>query len=149
MLQSKLLATVWESKSAKCCALKANCSEFTLMFICFQKLQLTQNQKSNIKIRIQYRENALNPSYIRNTSDWLLKYSYDVIGLFAFPVKQKLYHEFAALTELARNYTKVEPWIETLFYVLQAIFLITYVLYLSRSSCSCSLWKCSLLFVLT
>ena len=39
-----------------------------------------QNQKPDIKIRFHYRENLLNPYYIRNTSGWLLKY--DVIGRF-------------------------------------------------------------------
>ena len=57
-----------------------------------------QNRKPDIKIRFQYRENALNLSYIRNTSDWLLRY--DVIGLFAFRVKQKLFYEFASLSVL-------------------------------------------------
>ena len=60
--------------------LKANCSKFTLIFNYFQTLRLMRNQKRDIKIRFQYRENALNSSYIRNTSDCLLKY--DVIGLF-------------------------------------------------------------------
>ena len=45
-----------------------------------------QNRKPDIKICFQYRENALNPSYIRNTSDWLLKY--DVIGRFAFALNK-------------------------------------------------------------
>ena len=72
--------------------LKANCSEFTLIFICFQKVQLMRNRKHHIKICFQYQENVLlNPSYIQNTSDWLLKY---IIGLFC--VKQELYYEFAA-----------------------------------------------------
>ena len=79
--------------------LKANFSEFTLIFICFQKLRLMRNRKLDIKIRFQYLENALNPSYIRNTFDWLLKY--DVIGFFSFRVKQKLYYEFATLSILA------------------------------------------------
>ena len=58
-----------------------------------------QNRKPDIKIRFQYRENAQNPSYIRNTFDWLLKYT--SLDFFAFRVKQKLYYEFAALSELA------------------------------------------------
>ena len=65
--------------------LKANFSEFTLISICFQKLRLMQNRKPDFKIRFHYRENVLNPYYIRNTSDWLLKY--DVFKLFAFCVK--------------------------------------------------------------
>ena len=58
--------------------LKVNCSEFTLIFICFQKLRLMQNGKPDIKIRFQHRQNALNPSY--TVFGTLLKY--DVIGLF-------------------------------------------------------------------
>ena len=63
-------------------SLKANCSEFTLNFICFQKSRLLRNRKPDIKVRFQCRENALNQSYIRNTTDWLLKY--DVKEFFAF-----------------------------------------------------------------
>ena len=54
-------------------SLKANCSEFALILICFQKLRLKRNRKPDIKIRFQYQENALNPSYVRKTSDLLLK----------------------------------------------------------------------------
>ena len=64
----------------KFATLKANCSEFTLTFIYFQKLRLMRNRKPDIKIRFQYPENPLIPPYIRNISDWLL--NYDVIGLF-------------------------------------------------------------------
>ena len=73
---SHLFSKHWPTKRL----LKANCSEFTLILICFQILQSMRNRKPDIKIRFQYQENALNPSYIRNTSDWRLKY--DVIGLF-------------------------------------------------------------------
>ena len=119
---------------------KANCSEFTLIFICFQKLWLMQHRKPNIKIRFQYRENALNPSYIWNTSDWLLKYG--VIGFFSFRVKQKLY--CAQCTCVKLHKIRVMDCCKTLFYVLRAIFSITCVVYLSRFSCS-SLGKCSCL----
>ena len=60
--------------------LKANCSEFTLILICFQKLRLMRNQIPDVKIRLQGGENALNVLCIRNTFDWLLQY--DNIRLF-------------------------------------------------------------------
>ena len=55
-----------------------------------------RNRKPDIKIRFQYREKALNQSYIRNTSDWLLIYH----DFFYFRIKQN-YYEFAALSILA------------------------------------------------
>ena len=88
----------WLSVTTDHGSLKANYSEFTLIFNCFQKLRLLGNRKPDIKIRFQYRENALNPSYIRNTSDWRLKY--EVIGNFCFRVKQKIYQEVAELNVL-------------------------------------------------
>ena len=58
----------------------AKCSEFTPIFYLFSKNTNGAKSKTRCQYSFSFRENALNPSYIRNTSDWLLKY--DVIELF-------------------------------------------------------------------
>ena len=116
--------------------IKANCSEFTLIFNQFQKLRLMQNRKLDIKICFQYRKNALNPPYIRNTFDSLLKY--DVIGLFCLSCLTETLLRICCVqcTCVNLHESRAMHCCKTLFYVLLAIFSLTCVTGLNRCSCS-------------